>query len=108
VKKRACAFTTAVLGITLLSAFADRQPAAHAVADWIKSAVIYEINPRTFSPSGDFRGIEQRLDYLKDLGVTVVWLMPIHPVGQLKKKGSVGSPYAVQDFTAIERWLCRR
>lgn len=92
----------AILSMTLfLSAFAE-QPAAHPVPDWIKSAVIYEINPRSFSPTGDFRGIEQRLDYLKDLGVTILWLMPIHPVGQVKKKGSLGSAYAVQDYYAID------
>ena len=84
----------------LLSAFAE-QPAAHPLADWIKSGVIYEVNPRTFSANGDFRGVEQRLDYLKDLGVTILWIMPIHPVGQAKKKGSIGSAYAVQDYYAI-------
>ena len=94
-------FTVALFAIALLlPAFAE-EPALHPVADWIKSAVIYEVNPRTFSATGDFRGIEQRLDYLKELGVTIVWLMPIHPVGQLKKKGSLGSPYAVQDYYAI-------
>jgi len=91
----------ALLSLTLfLTAFAE-QPTAHPVAGWIKSAVIYEINPRNFSATGDFHGIEERLDYLKDLGVTILWLMPIHPVGQLKKKGSLGSAYAVQDYYAI-------
>src|SRR5579863_3973430 len=93
--------TTAFIGAILLQPAQAEQPAAHAVADWINSAVIYEVNPRTFSATGDFRGIEQRLDYLKDLGVTVVWIMPIHPVGQAKKKGSIGSAYAVQDYYAI-------
>ena len=89
-----------VCAIFLQRALAE-QPVAHDVADWIKSAVIYEVNPRTFSATGDFRGMEQRLDYLKELGVTVVWIMPIHPVGQAKKKGSIGSAYAVQDYYAI-------
>jgi cyclomaltodextrinase len=93
--------TIALVSASLLEPALAEQPAAHAVADWIKSAVIYEVNPRTFSPSGDFRGIEERLDYLKALGVTVVWIMPIHPVGQAKKKGGIGSPYAVQDYYAI-------
>src|SRR5215471_5413303 len=94
-------FAAAVLSTAILiPAFAE-QPAAHPVADWIKSGVIYEINPRTFSATGDFRGIEQRLDDLHDLGVTILWIMPINPVGQAKKKGSVGSPYAVQDYYAI-------
>jgi len=95
-------FAVFILILSLvLPAFAQ-SPAPHSVADWIKSAVIYEINPRTFSATGDFRGIEQRLDYLKDLGVTVLWIMPIHPVGQVKKKGSLGSAYSVQDYYAID------
>lgn len=59
------------------------------------------MNPRTFSAAGDFRGVEQRLDYLKDLGVTILWIMPIHPVGRAKKKGSIGSADAVEDYYAI-------
>ncbi len=100
-KKLARPLTIVVLALILLLPGFAQQPAAHAVAGWIQSAVVYEINPRTFSATGDFRGVEQRLDSLKDLGVTVLWIMPIHPVGQLKKKGSVGSAYAVQDYFAI-------
>jgi 1,4-alpha-glucan branching enzyme len=95
------ALAVPLLIAVLLTVAVAEQPAAHTVADWIKSAVVYEVNPRTFSATGDFRGVEQRLDYLKDLGVTVVWIMPIHPPGKLKKKGSIGSPYAVQDYYAI-------
>jgi glycosidase len=84
----------------LATAFAQ-QPAPHAVADWVRSGVIYEINPRTFSATGNFRGIEQRLDSLQDLGVTILWIMPVNPVGQLKKKGTLGSVYAVQDYYGI-------
>jgi len=69
--------------------------------DWIKDAVIYEIFPRQYSQKGDFNSITADLDRLKNLGVTVLWLMPVHPVGKLKAKGSVGSPYAVQDFYAV-------
>ena len=69
--------------------------------DWIKDAVIYEIYPRQYSQKGDFNSITTDLDRLKDLGVTVLWLMPIHPIGKEKAKGTVGSPYAVKDFYAI-------
>jgi glycosidase len=100
-KKIPRGLTIALVCAILLQRALAEQRAAHDVADWIKSAVIYEVNPRTFSATGDFRGMEQRLDYLKELGVTVVWIMPIHPVGQAKKKGSIGSAYAVQDYYAI-------
>src|SRR5450759_604888 len=60
---------------------------------WARGAVIYEVNVRTFSPAGNFQGVTARLDELSKLGVNVLWLMPIHPNGQVKKKGTLGSPY---------------
>ena len=90
----------AVLALAPL-AFGDK-PHARTSPDWVRSAVIYEINTRTFSPAGNFRGIEDRLPDLQKLGVTILWLMPIHPAGQAKKKGPLGSPYAVRDYDAIE------
>ena len=91
-----------LLALSLLSLLvvADDRT-ARTPAAWVQSGVIYEINPRTFSPSGDFKGIEAAFPRLQQLGVTILWLMPIHPVGQLNKKGSVGSPYAVRDYDAI-------
>jgi cyclomaltodextrinase / maltogenic alpha-amylase / neopullulanase len=76
-------------------------PSARKSPDWLRSAVAYEIFPRNFSPGGDFNGITGRLDELKDLGVDIVWLMPINPVGEKLRKGSLGSPYCVRDFHAI-------
>ncbi len=77
------------------------KPPARASQGWIKDAVIYQIFERQYSQKGDFNSITSDLDRIKDLGVTVVWLMPVHPLGQLKKKGSIGSPYAVKDFYAV-------
>ncbi|HEY5912561.1 MAG TPA: alpha-amylase family glycosyl hydrolase [Verrucomicrobiae bacterium] len=74
---------------------------AHPVAGWIRDAVVYEIFPRAFSAEGNFNGITARLDELKELGVTVLWLMPIHPIGEKMRKGTLGSPYAVRDYYAI-------
>ena len=53
--------------------------------DWVRDGVIYEIYPRAFSQQGNFNAITARLDDLKDLGVTILWLMPIHPIGQEKR-----------------------
>jgi glycosidase len=74
---------------------------ARTSRQWVRDGVIYEIFPRVFSPEGNFNGVTARLDQLKDVGVTILWLMPIHPVGQEKKKGTIGSPYAVRDYYAI-------
>ena len=75
---------------------------ARPTRDWVRDGVVYEIYPRAFSPAGNFDGITARLDDLKALGVDILWLMPIHPIGQLKKKGTIGSPYAVRDYYAIK------
>ncbi|HTG94196.1 MAG TPA: alpha-amylase family glycosyl hydrolase [Pyrinomonadaceae bacterium] len=74
---------------------------ARVAASWIRDGVIYEMYPRAFSAEGNFKGVTTQLDRLKDLGVTIIWLMPIHPIGQEKKKGTIGSPYAVRDYYAI-------
>lgn len=74
---------------------------ARTSPDWVKDAVIYEIFPRQYSQKGDFNSITADLDRLQNLGVTVLWLMPIHPIGKEKSKGTVGSPYAVKDFYSI-------
>jgi glycosidase len=74
---------------------------ARVSAPWVRDALIYELNPRTFSPAGNLNGVTARLDDIKGTGVTILWLMPIHPLGQLKKKGTMGSPYAVRDYYAI-------
>src|ERR1700722_20182849 len=80
---------------------APATPGTRKSPDWLRSAVVYEICPRNFSKEGNLNAITARLDELKDLGVDVLWLMPIHPVGEKMKKGSCGSPFAVRDFYAI-------
>ena len=70
-------------------------------ADWVRDAIIYEVYLRSFSKEGTFAGLEKRLPDLQRLGVTVLWLMPIHPVGVKNRKGTLGSPYAVQDYYGI-------
>jgi glycosidase len=68
---------------------------------WLRDGVIYEIFPRDFSPAGNLNGVTARLDELKDLGVTILWLMPVHPIGERHRKGAFGSPYSVSDYYAI-------
>jgi cyclomaltodextrinase len=74
---------------------------ARPAPQWLRDGVIYEIYPRAFSAAGDFNGITARLDELQDLGVNILWLMPIHPIGEQLRKGSLGSPYAIKDYYAI-------
>lgn len=63
-----------------------------------QNATIYQVNMRGFSQAGTFRGVMARLDSIKALGVNVVYLMPIFPIGKLK---AVDSPFAVQNYTAV-------
>jgi cyclomaltodextrinase / maltogenic alpha-amylase / neopullulanase len=86
---------------TAVSAADSSPKSTRKSPDWLRSSVVYEIFPRNFSKEGDLNAITARLDELKDLGVDVLWLMPIHPVGEKMKKGALGSPFAVRDFYAI-------
>jgi cyclomaltodextrinase / maltogenic alpha-amylase / neopullulanase len=69
---------------------------------WLRDGVIYEIFPRDFSAAGNLDGVTAKLDQLKDLGVTVLWLMPIHPIGEKYRKGDFGSPYSIKDYYAVD------
>ena len=98
--------TTLLAGwLAILSATAAEPATTNAAPrkapDWLRSGVLYEIFPRDFSATGDFNGITGRLDELQNLGVNILWLMPIHPLGEKLKKGSLGSPYCVRDFYAV-------
>ena len=66
--------------------------------DWAKSANIYEVNIRQYTPEGTFIAFKKHLSRLKDMCVDILWFMPIFPISQTKKKGTLGSYYAVSDF----------
>ena len=69
--------------------------------DWTRNAVLYELNTRQFTPEGTFGAAEAQLPRLKALGVGIIWLMPIHPIGEKNRKGTLGSPYAVRDYYGV-------
>jgi glycosidase len=68
---------------------------------WSQNAAIYQINTRQFTPEGTFRAAEAHLPRLKELGVTILWLMPVHPIGEVNRKGTLGSPYSVRDYYGV-------
>lgn len=70
--------------------------------EWAENAIIYEVFVRSFSPEGTFKGLQKELPRLKQLGVDILWLMPIHDIGKEKRKGTIGSPYAIRDFYSID------
>lgn len=69
--------------------------------DWAKNAVIYEVNTRQFTNEGTFNAFAAHLPRLKELGVDILWFMPIHPIGEKNRKGSLGSYYSVRDYKAV-------
>lgn len=69
--------------------------------EWLKNATLYELNTRQFTPEGTFRAAEAHLPRLKALGVDVIWLMPINPIGVKNRKGTLGSPYSVRDYYGV-------
>ena len=69
--------------------------------DWALDAVIYQINTRQFTPEGTFAAAEAELPRLADMGVDILWLMPIHPIGEVNRKGGLGSPYSVKDYFGV-------
>lgn len=97
-----CSGALAALGLCLTAAFAAcTRTAAPAHAEWTYDAVLYEMNVRQSTPEGTFAAAEERLAALRDMGVDIVWLMPIHPIGEKGRKGSLGSYYAIRDYCAV-------
>lgn len=69
--------------------------------EWSKNASIYEVNIRQFTPEGTFQAFIRHIPRLKELGVDILWLMPVTPVGELNRKGPLGSYYSVKDYMAV-------
>ena len=78
------------------------QQTARTSPAWLRDGVIYEIFPRDFSPAGNLNGVTARLDELHSLGVNILWVMPIHPIGEKFRKGEFGSPYSIRDYYAVD------
>jgi len=69
--------------------------------EWVHKAIIYEIFFRSFTPEGTIQSAVKKLPMLRSLGVNVLWLMPVHPIGKVGRKGALGSPYAVKDYYKV-------
>ncbi|HWA16574.1 MAG TPA: alpha-amylase family glycosyl hydrolase, partial [Gemmatimonadales bacterium] len=99
-KRLACA------ALLLLLACRDQKPTdvptmPAAEADWVARSALYEVFVQDFSPSGDFKGVTANLDRIASSGANVIWLMPVHPIGEKNRKGVLGSPYAPRDYRGI-------
>jgi len=69
--------------------------------DWSKNATIYEVNIRQFTTEGTFNAFVPHLERLKKMGIDIIWLMPINPIGIKNRKGTMGSYYSIKDYKAV-------
>jgi cyclomaltodextrinase len=69
--------------------------------EWSRDATIYEVNVRQYTKEGTFEAFSAHLPRLKEMGVDILWLMPIHPIGEKNRKGELGSYYAVKDYYGV-------
>lgn len=69
--------------------------------EWSRDAILYQLNVRQFSEDGTFAAAQAELPRLKELGADIIWLMPIHPIGEKNRKGSLGSYYSVKDYYGV-------
>jgi len=69
--------------------------------EWILDASLYEVNIRQYTPEGTFNAFSEHLESLKEMGVDIIWLMPVNPIGEKNRKGPLGSYYSVKDYYAV-------
>jgi len=92
-------FLLLVVGTLLMACTSGKNSKDPAV--WSKNAVIYEVNVRQYTPEGTFNAFSNHLPQLKELGVDILWFMPIYPISQENRKGTLGSYYAVKDYEGV-------
>ena len=92
----------AVLSLGILSCTTQKTPKTmEHPSSWKHTTNIYEVNVRQYTPEGTFRAFEKHMPRLKEMGVKTLWFMPITPIAQKNKKGTMGSQYAAADYTSI-------
>lgn len=67
----------------------------------LKNKIIYQVYVRNFTEDGTFKALENHLDYIKSLGTDILYLLPINPIGEVNRKGDLGSPYSIFDYESI-------
>ncbi|MDG5765921.1 alpha-amylase family glycosyl hydrolase [Balneolales bacterium ANBcel1] len=96
-----------LIAVLLLSACSGNDqpvtgyPSPPQTPDWAKNATIYEVNLRQYTEEGTFEAFAEHLPRLRDMGVDILWFMPIHPIGEKERKGSMGSYYSVYDYYGV-------
>ncbi len=89
------------ISIFLVFTFSNAAHATSTHMTWTRNANIYEVNIRQSTPEGTILAFQKQLPRLKKMGVKILWIMPVQPIGAKNRKGSMGSYYSIQDYTAI-------
>lgn len=89
----------ALLNTTVL--YSQNQDSIYSPPDWSYNKIIYEVNTRQYTAEGTFKAFEKHLPRLEEMGVGILWLMPIQPIGEKNRKGTLGSYYSVKDYKAV-------
>lgn len=79
----------------------EQEEILRATPDWVDKAIIYEVNIRQYTKEGTFEAFSEHLDRIKELGVNTLWFMPVSPISETNRKGTLGSYYSISDYTAI-------
>jgi len=87
--------------IAMSAANAQAPTAAMPHVAWSRQAAIYQVNVRQFTAEGTLKAAQAELPRLARMGVDILWLMPIQPIGQLHRKGTLGSYYSIRDYNAV-------
>jgi glycosidase len=90
-----------LLACLLFATPAHANPVQHPHLGWTRNATIYEVNIRQFTPEGTIRAFEKHLPRLQRMGVKILWIMPVQPIGEKNRKGSRGSYYSIRDYTGV-------
>ena len=94
-------YSIAALAVLLTGCSSGDKAGQAETADYKSSSVVYELNIRQMTPEGTFAAAVERLPVLKELGVDILWVMPPYPIGELNRKGTLGSYYAIRDYCAV-------
>ena len=89
------------LSLLLPASIAFASPPNASAPSWVKSATMYEVNVRQYSANSKLSSVTKDIPRLKKLGVKILWLMPIYPIGQENRLGSLGSPYSIKDYKKV-------
>ncbi len=100
IKRLVASFLSAIAILPAVAATnTDTTTVTHA--PWSRDAIIYEVNLRQYTPEGTIAAFRPHMERLREMGVNILWFMPVHPISEANRKGTLGSYYAVKDYKAV-------